>query len=470
MNYFSNHASKTSIFAALTVILAGLLTGCGTAPATPQPRPTPADVNVAVVPPSTPTTAPSPTAPPAVMALDDGCVTCHTAADRLKAAATTEPEVAPIEGWAADAALTPIEASEKVLVNSKTFTKTIHGQMGCVACHGGNGAAQDKAQAHAQMQREPLAETCTQCHTDTHNQANSLHATLRGFETALKQRASQDTLPTIMKDAFGNHCQSCHTGCGQCHVSRPTNLGGGLLAGHQFKKVPPMDLTCAGCHGSRIINEFTGKNQGMPADVHWNPGGMACVECHTANELHGNPEGKTDHRYDGPPAPACLNCHQEALENAKISQHRKVHIQNIACQVCHAADYQNCYGCHLQKEANGATSFKIEPVTLGFKIGKNPNPTTDHPWKWVPVRHAPVAPDTFSFYGDNLLPNFNARPTWLYATPHTIQRNTPRTEKCDNCHGNEDAFLTEKDLRPDEIEANKNVVVAQDEIPRTRRR
>ena len=45
------------------------------------------------------------------------------------------------------------------------------------------------------------------------------------------------------------------------------------------------------------------------------------------------------------------------------------------------------------------------------------------------------------------------------------QRVTERAEKCDNCHGNADLFLTEDDLLPYEIEANQNVIVDQDDIP-----
>ena len=48
---------------------------------------------VAVVPPSTPTTAPSPTPPPAVMASDDSCVTCHTDQEMLIATAEEEEVV-----------------------------------------------------------------------------------------------------------------------------------------------------------------------------------------------------------------------------------------------------------------------------------------------------------------------------------------------------------------------------------------
>jgi hypothetical protein len=360
-----------------------------------------------------------------------------------------------------------LEGWEKVILSNEEFANTIHGEMGCVTCHGGDGTVNDKKKAHVDMRREPIAaEACDQCHTDVHNDAASLHSTLRGYRTVLAQRASAETLPIIMEEAFGNHCESCHTSCGQCHVSRPTNLGGGLTAGHEFKEVPPMNLTCTGCHGSRVDMEYKGKNEGIPADIHWTQGGMPCFECHTADELHGNLEVQPDHRYDGPANPACTDCHPEVVENeADIRYHRSMHIEKVACQVCHTAEYKNCYSCHVQKSDEGVPYFKIEPSVMGFKIGYNPIQSEERPWKWVTLRHVPIDPDTFEYYGDNLLPNFDNLPTWVYATPHSIQRNTPQTESCNNCHGNPDVFLTKDDLLPYEIEANKGVTVDEEDIP-----
>jgi hypothetical protein len=50
-------------------------------------------VEVAVVPPPTPTTEATPTPPPATIAPDDGCVECHTNDKKLQAVAEEEEEV-----------------------------------------------------------------------------------------------------------------------------------------------------------------------------------------------------------------------------------------------------------------------------------------------------------------------------------------------------------------------------------------
>lgn len=360
-----------------------------------------------------------------------------------------------------------MEGWEKVMITSEGFTETVHGEIGCVACHGGNGSIDDKEEAHLDMRREPVsAEACGECHNEVETDANSLHSTLRGYYTIVQQRASEETWPQVA-EAFGNHCERCHTSCGQCHVSRPTNLGGGLTAGHEFKKVPPMNLTCTGCHGSRIEMEYKGRNEGIPADLHWNKGGMPCFACHTADEMHGNLDYEANHRYDGPDNPSCASagCHADTLENSEIEEHSNIHLKRLSCQTCHAADYKNCYSCHVQKSDEGTPFFKIEPSVMGIKIGLNPRQSEERPWKWVTLRHVPIDPESFAYYGENLLPNFDALPTWTYATPHTIQRRTTRTETCNNCHGNPDLFLTEDDLLPYEIDANKDVVVDIDDIP-----
>ena len=62
-----------------------------------------------------------------------------------------------------------------------------------------------------------------------------------------------------------------------------------------------------------------------------------------------------------------------------------------------------------------------------------------------------------------MVSKFSARETWVYATPHNIQRFTPQTKSCGGCHGNPDIFLTADNVAPGELEANREVIV--DVIP-----
>ena len=363
----------------------------------------------------------------------------------------------------------PLEAWEKVFISDETFADSIHGKMGCITCHGGTGAAGgadlSKEAAHEDIVREPdsLA-TCGPCHTGiAETDQNSLHSNLTGYTTVLSARSSPENMPRL-EEMMGNHCDSCHTSCGQCHVSRPTSAGGGLSAGHAFKGTPPMNLTCTGCHGSRIENEYKGKNRPVPADTHWIKSGMPCFDCHPSDEMHGALGGEADHRYDGPPRPSCqdADCHTDVAPGDGVPNHTEFHFEALSCQVCHSTTYKSCYSCHVAQQ-DGVPFFKIEPSVMGFKIGRNPLQSDDRPWEYVPLRHIPIDPDSFAYYGEDLLPNFDALPTWKYATPHNIQRNTPQTETCDACHGNSDVFLTAEDVLPEELEANKDVLV--EEIP-----
>ena len=359
-----------------------------------------------------------------------------------------------------------MEGWEKVLLTDpESFTTSRHGKRGCVSCHGGQGMSDDKETAHQDMRREPIAaEACESCHDEVADHEKSLHASLAGYYNAVQQRTSPETWPPV-EEAFGNHCESCHTSCGQCHVSRPTNLGGGLTAGHEFKAIPPMNLTCTACHGSRIDMEYKGKNEGIPADLHWTKVGMPCFACHTKDEMHGSMDFQPTQRYDGPQTPGCsdADCHPDVTDSAP--GHDAAHLETMACETCHAADYKNCYSCHVQKSDEDIPYFKTEPSVMDLKIGYNPRQSEDRPWKWVTLRHVPIDPDTFVYYGDNLLPNFNNLPTWAYATPHTTQRVAPQAIECNNCHGNSDVFLTLDDLLPYEIEANQNVIVDPADIP-----
>jgi len=209
-----------------------------------------------------------------------------------------------------------------------------------------------------------------------------------------------------------------------------------------------------------VGNEYTGGNEGIPADVHFTQGEMTCVACHNGNEMHGQGLA-VSHRFQGTRTPRCESCHEAALTVAAGIEEHTIHGQDVACQVCHSVEYTNCSGCHVQQTEDGVPYYEMDPSWMEFRIGLNTNRTPERPWQYILVRHVPIAPDSFDFYGENLLPNFNARPTWLETTPHNIQRVTPQAERCENCHGNPDIFLTLDAVAEDELEANRSVIVSE---------
>jgi hypothetical protein len=134
----------------------------------------------------------------------------------------------------------------------------------------------------------------------------------------------------------------------------------------------------------------------------------------------------------------------------------------MSCQTCHSQDYQNCGSCHVD------TGVRNGPF-MDFKIGMNPLPGVKR-FKYVVLRNAPHAPDTWSNYGVSNLVNFASEPTWRHATPHNIKRWTARTEVqsgqgcSDACHikngNNKQWFLFTDDLGEAwEKVANHGVVV-----------
>jgi len=331
----------------------------------------------------------------------------------------------------------------------KAFLDDSHNAEGCEGCHKGNPTAADKAVAHqglvARPSRNPDA-ACAACHDkETAAVKSSLHFTVRGFENFLKS-ASAHRWPDV-QPVFQAACKGCHASCGDCHVSKAKAAKGGLMDGHLFHKKPAMELACGTCHGGRVAPEYTGKIEGFPADIHWEKGKMDCVACHPAGQMHGDGTAAPN-RHAVKNKPQCLDCHPDAkAAGSTIAQHA-VHGDKINCVVCHSTVYRGCENCHL---GTGAKS------SLQFKIGKTAR--ANAPYVYTLLRHTPTVRTMFDAKVKDALPNYDAVPTWKDTTPHNIQRKTPRTASCNNCHGNARIFLKPGDLNPTESAANSKVTV-----------
>jgi len=368
----------------------------------------------------------------------------------------------------------PLEPWEKVLVDVETYAETVHGKLACTACHGGDATSPKKDTAHTALISRPSEDpetACGTCHGDiTSTFPNSLHANQAGYWTAIDTRSVPEDHPA-MEEMFGNHCASCHTTCGDCHVSQPTSVGGGLIDGHNFNATPSLTRNCTACHGSRIGNEYMGKHEDIRADVHFRQGRMSCTACHYAAEMHGDYASienlTTDepaNRYDGGELPACSDCHAAVGSQGDEIEMHLIHGDKLSCQTCHSVSYSSCDGCHVQvSEETRNPYFSTEGTYLTFYLGRNPLKSEERPYDYVPVRHIPVSLTSYSFYTGQDLPNFDLLPTWAYATPHNIQRETPQNASCDGCHGNPDIFLTADKVAESELVANENVIVT--EIP-----
>ncbi len=363
----------------------------------------------------------------------------------------------------------PLALTDKILirinatrnVNSFTDIDPIHAAIGCAGCHGGSSlvdAPDDTSAfraAHIGMIRDPSAigETgCSgsSCHQDivTRNET-SMHSNLWGEKAHVALRngyESFESCPADIKDGFAKDCNSCHTTCGQCHISRPNAAGGGFLEqrvgySHKFLPTPSEENVCTACHGSRIGDDWNANQERLPGnvpDVH-NDYGYSCLDCH-GEDLHG--EGETDaeytSRYQVADLPKCIDCHQvDSDDNAYHVQHwpnsDASDGSDLACFVCHSQQYNNCNTCHAgswKEEYNedNTGEYRVYPQ---FKIGKNPYyGDADHPHSessWITVRHIPVSPDAFQAWNINSMSNYADMETWKYSSPHNIQRWTDRT-------------------------------------------
>ena len=365
-----------------------------------------------------------------------------------------------------------MEPHEKLLVDTDYLEEDVHGKMlSCTKCHGGNPADKNWETAHKGLKKDPSypdpSKSCGVCHEKAgEKNSTNLHTNLKPYmsKMALRMNPDKEVQAKVLK-AMDTHCMSCHSSCGQCHVSRPKSVGSGLIDGHLFQKKPPVETNCTSCHGSRMEKEFFGKNEGVPADVHHVKGRMTCTDCHKGGEMHGSKEAPFD-RYAQTNRARCKDCHQEIVfsnlvKSIKPLRHpsHAIHRDKVSCQVCHSVSYKHCYNCHIGRDKKGIAYFKTDPSVMDFKIGLNPNPTKDRPETYVTVRHVPIHKGLFDHYVKDALPNFDKLPTWKLATPHTIQLKTPQNQDCLSCHAGTQFYLTEGDVRPKEKKSNENVIV-----------
>lgn len=366
-----------------------------------------------------------------------------------------------------------MELYQKIYV-SPAFLETEHGEIGCQECHGGHPEDDNWQTAHEGLVKDPTFlsadRVCGECHDDiVSSVTKSLHYTLDPMYNAIFTRAGGSCcapeIKSVLKKAMDRHCGTCHSSCGQCHVSRPEYVKGGFLSKHLFKKSPPMDTTCASCHGGRVHGEFTGANEAFLPDTHYEDEEMVCMDCHTMAEMHADATG-IENRYKLTQRPGCIKCHEGVLDKASKNKYHASHGNKLSCHVCHSQASKSCFSCHVGTDNKGLPYFKCERTDVMFKIGLNPGKSEQFPYEYTVVRHAPVVPDTFKFYLPKGLEKFPKVSTWKPATPHNILLETDRNKTCNSCHGQPDLFLQEKDLSTAERTANIKVTVPVDRIPK----
>ena len=237
----------------------------------------------------------------------------------------------------------------------------------CTACHGGDGAADNEADAHAGMLRRPGEpgggeRACAACHPLQHHWLQTspmltnenLVATTRHILGNIGKDGVQDihSLGDTPADSLLRKlCASCHLdqpliGAGDDPVD---DRGGGCLAchlnaaqgnGHARVDARIGDEKCFGCHArsGRIALSYAGLAEVIPseikaahsrvarlgdgrwvslqeADVH-HRAGMGCVDCHTGPGLMGGVKGSQGGGVDI----ACDDCHANSHARIGLDQ------------------------------------------------------------------------------------------------------------------------------------------------------
>lgn len=334
----------------------------------------------------------------------------------------------------------------------EAYKQSGHHEIGCTTCHNGTDNTPDKNIAHSgDFLRHPSVmaeEKCGPCHQSiVDNFKTSIHhgtgqkrkVTIR---SGLSGPKDFDQLPQHQIEGYNANCATCHASCGECHIVRPVMGGGGLSKGHQFIKTPDMVSICVTCHVSRGGHAYLGVASGTDPDVHLTKMNFKCIDCHDADELHGD-GNEVEQRYAYSKLPECSDCHSGL---AASNSYHMAHYESFNCHVCHSQDYNNCGSCHIH--GSGARI----PSYMSYKIASNPIPEIKPGFEFTLVRRTLAAPDNWDKYGVPEYANFDAFPTYNYTSPHNLLRWTSRTYSGEdlcftNCHiRNEGGTLINKEL------------------------
>jgi hypothetical protein len=357
-----------------------------------------------------------------------------------------------------------------------------------------------------------------------------------------------DPLPTFAEskdpfvDLLRKECTSCHlwtaprtvrgnfrgTGCAACHMPygedgksqsrdvamNPAKAGRPLR--HVLTKQIPV-TQCATCHngGSRAAMNFRGLMEAppggretftydqdllhghaytkQPADVHFTRG-LACIDCHTEREMHGDGQIYRKRHYEV--EVRCETCHgtPERLATGITAQGRRLrnlfvaaapnpaglvtlvskltgkvhpvpqlaalpvqppghdaaHVQKTECFTCHTAWAPTCYGCHVRMDYTAyrkPVDVAFDPIagayakqgwfrlTAGVRFA-DPEPVLGLNWRGKVVPFVPRAQPLFTYVNPEGKTEYAFKKLGFAhnpIVPHTVVR---PSRTCESCHAN----------------------------------
>ncbi|MHA1569484.1 MAG: hypothetical protein ACTSXZ_08430 [Alphaproteobacteria bacterium] len=242
--------------------------------------------------------------------------------------------------------------------------------------------------------------------------SNSLHHTGEGMRYWYE---AEDGFMAITKKPYQElGCKNCHAkNCDVCHAQETEN---GMAYSTEIARKTE---TCLKCH-AREGGTFKLDRARGTLGVHI-AANMACIDCHSAREVHG--DGTFYHSMRNPKAKdaKCTNCHTgESTEYAAIpdTASHQVHGDKVHCNACHVQAMMNCYNCHFGEFAR--TGHK--PTSFP---GKNK--------EWLLLINYQGQVTSASM---QTLVGYENEPFIIY-TPYYTHSIMREGRKCKDCHGSE---------------------------------
>lgn len=217
---------------------------------------------------------------PALSAEDQTCLACHGQKGMSKTFGKNE--------------------SVSLHVDGQAFAASVHGPLGCVACHSevdlSKHPGSEKSYASARAFSIAKAGVCSQCHEDKAKLfAGSVHASVL--------RTGNLAAPV---------CTDCH---GAHAITR--------------KVVTAENVPCRKCHQAifeAYLQSPHGKALGKPGAMK----APVCPDCHRAHDV--SPASTSAGLRH-----VCLHCHKDAVQaHQKWLPNTKLHLEVVSCPACHA--------------------------------------------------------------------------------------------------------------------------------------
>jgi hypothetical protein len=186
---------------------------------------------------------------------------------------------------------------------------------------------------------------------------NSLHYTNAGIAYWYsKEQGGIERITGKSVTEMGCLKANCHVRtCDECHR---TDRGG--RAAYTVDRLR-LRAACARCHPTDPAD----------TDVHFRRN-MACIDCHTARELHGDATAWNTYMQPGVLEIRCESCHARLRPHASHT----VHGDKLECVTCHNQDYLTCYNCHLDTRLEKGQDVQIEFKDVLFLVNRAGRVTT----------------------------------------------------------------------------------------------